>query len=378
MEDKLIWQASSTGELTAKQAFLFLQQASPVVPWGKPLWSKFILPRMSLHAWKVMRGTVISDDLLQRRGVALASRCEFCGNSTESLDHIFLHCSFAALVWNHFMYIFEIGLVPNTIAEVFSLGLAMDRSPQLKELWLICFTSILWYIWHARNQIRFESRIFSVAGVCRLVSGHIQASSRLATGHMHNTIRDLCILKSFGACCRSRRIPRMVEVIWHPPSIGWIKINSDGAWKHEEGIGGFGAVFRDYKGHFVGAFASNIDIPSSVAAEVMAVITAIELAWVRDWKHVWLEIDSSTVLDYIRTPSLVPWQLRVRWLNCLYRISTMTFKSSHIFREGNRVADALANHGTSLSEQIWWDVPPPFILSYYERDFLGMPNFRLR
>ena len=91
-----------------------------------------------------------------------------------------------------------------------------------------------------------------------------------------------------------------------------------------------------------------------------------------------MEIDSSTVLDYIRTPSLVPWQLRVRWLNCLYRISTMTFKSSHIFREGNRVADALANHGTSLSKQIWWDVPPPFILSYYERDFLGMPNFRLR
>ena len=107
-------------------------------------------------------------------------------------------------------------------------------------------------------------------------------------------------------------------------------------------------------------------------------ITAIELAWVRDWKHVWLEIDSSIVLDYIHTPPLVPWQLRVSWLNCLYRISKMTFKSSHIFREGNRVADALANHGTSLSEQIWWDVPPPFILSYYERDFLGMPNFRLR
>ncbi|KAL6146202.1 hypothetical protein ACLB2K_056885 [Fragaria x ananassa] len=170
-----------------------------------------------------------------------------------------------------------------------------------------------------------------------------------------------------------------VHIVDKASSFGVLpQINSDGAWRHEEGIGGFGAVFRDYKGHFVGAFASNIDIPSSVAAEVMAVITAIELAWVRDWKHVWLEINSSTVLDYIRTPSLVPWQLRVRWLNCLYRISTMTFKSSHIFREGNRVADALANHGTSLSEQIWWDVPPLFILSYYERDFLGMPNFRLR
>ncbi|KAL6123628.1 hypothetical protein ACLB2K_076147 [Fragaria x ananassa] len=81
---------------------------------------------------------------------------------------------------------------------------------------------------------------------------------------------------------RSRRIPRMAEVIWHPSFSGWIKINSDGVWKHEEGIGGFGAVFRDYKGQFVGALTSNIDIPSSIAAEVMAVITAIELAWVCD------------------------------------------------------------------------------------------------
>nr|XP_011459708.1 PREDICTED: uncharacterized protein LOC105350053 [Fragaria vesca subsp. vesca] len=75
----------------------------------------------------------------------------------------------------------------------------------------------------------------------------------------------------------------------------------------------------------------------------MAIIKAIELAWVRDWKHIWLEVDSSLVLDYIRRPSLVPWPLRVRWLNCLYRISKMNFKATHIFREGNKIVDALAN-----------------------------------
>ena len=355
-----------------------MRQSSPLIPWGKFLWSKFILPRMSLHAWKVLRGKEISDDLLQRRGVALASRCELCGACTESLNHIFLHCSFAASVWNYFTSIFEIGVAPPTILEVFNLGNTVEKSPQLKELWLICFTSVLWFLWHARNQVRFESRNFTVAAVCRLISGHIQAASRLATGPMHNTIQDLRILKTFGACCRLRRAPRVVEVNWHPPLIGWIKINSDGAWKHGEGIGGFGAIFRDYKGQFLGAFASNLDIPSSIAAEVMAVITAIEIAWVRDWKHIWLEVDSSLVLDYIRSPSLVPWQLRIRWLNCLYRISQMHFRSSHIFREGNKVADALANYGTSLSAQEWWDTPPPFVLSYCNSDILGLPQFRFR
>ncbi|KAL6208489.1 hypothetical protein ACLB2K_019438 [Fragaria x ananassa] len=96
---------------------------------------------------------------------------------------------------------------------------------------------------------------------------------------MHNSVQNLRIIKSFGAECRLGRAPRVIEVVWHPPVIGWVKINSDGAWKHAEGVDGFGAVFRDFKGHVLGAFSSNIDIPSSVAAEVMTVIVAIELAW---------------------------------------------------------------------------------------------------
>ncbi|KAL6179287.1 hypothetical protein ACLB2K_050803 [Fragaria x ananassa] len=99
--------------------------------------------------------------------------------------------------------------------------------------------------------------------------------------------------------------PQFVISIWHPLVIGWVKINSDGAWKHAKGVADFGVVFRDFKGYVLGTFSSNIDILSSVAAKVMAVIVAIELAWVRDWKHIWLEIDSSLVLDYLRFPLLV-------------------------------------------------------------------------
>ncbi|PRQ16504.1 putative ribonuclease H-like domain-containing protein [Rosa chinensis] len=108
----------------------------------------------------------------------------------------------------------------------------------------------------------------------------------------------------------------------------------------------------------------------------MAVIKAIELAWVWDWKHVWLEVDSSLVLTFLRSPHMVPWQLRVEWGNCLHWISHMHFRSSHIYREGNQVADALANFGDALSEMIWWDSIPQFALSFCARDRLGLPNFR--
>ena len=93
-----------------------------------------------------------------------------------------------------------------------------------------------------------------------------------------------------------------------------------------------GGVFRNDKGLFMGAFYSSLDIPSSpssVAAEVMAVIKAIEIAWVRDWKFVWLEVDSSLVLVFLKSPWLVPWQLRVLWKNCIHRISLMNLSYFH-------------------------------------------------
>lgn len=40
-------------------------------------------------------------------------------------------------------------------------------------------------------------------------------------------------------------------------------------------MGGYGAIFRDYRGHVVGAFSYNLEMPSSVATEVMAVIKVI-------------------------------------------------------------------------------------------------------
>ncbi|PRQ23156.1 putative ribonuclease H-like domain-containing protein [Rosa chinensis] len=115
---------------------------------------------------------------------------------------------------------------------------------------------------------------------------------------MFNNVQELCVIKRMGAICKPRWAPRIIEVNWLTPPFGWIKVNTDGAWKMDSNQAGYGGVYRDYKGLVIGAFSSTLDIPSSVAAEVMAVIKAIELAWVRDWKYVWLEVNSSLILIF--------------------------------------------------------------------------------
>ena len=100
---------------------------------------------------------------------------------------------------------------------------------------------------------------------------------------MNNVVRDLCVLKRFGATCRPRWALIILKECWLPPNHGWVKLNIDGAWNSGSGYTDYGGLFRNSKSLFFGAFCSNLKIPSSVGAELIVVIKAIELALVQDW-----------------------------------------------------------------------------------------------
>jgi hypothetical protein len=52
------------------------------------------------------------------------------------------------------------------------------------------------------------------------------------------------------------------------------------------------------------------------------------------------------------------------------------FRVSHIYREGNHIADALANQGLSKNSLEVWNAIPSDIRSLFVKDRLGLPNYR--
>ena len=76
---------------------------------------------------------------------------------------------------------------------------------------------------------------------------------------------------------------------------------------------------------------------------------AIEITAANNWSNLLLELDSSLVVYAFNNKSVIPWRLSNIWENCLHLLSSMNFLVSHIFREGNQCADALANLDLSLS-----------------------------
>ena len=111
----------------------------------------------------------------------------------------------------------------------------------------------------------------------------------------------------------------------------------------------------------------------------MGVILGIEFAYKFGWRYIWLESDSTSVLACITSSSFSPpWPLRIAWFNCLAHIRSMSFCCSHVLREGNAVADRMANLGLASSSPVSYGSSPADVSLLLHLDAWGFPYQRSR
>ncbi|XP_019423031.1 PREDICTED: uncharacterized protein LOC109332502 [Lupinus angustifolius] len=326
--DQLIWKASADGSLSMKMAYSTFSHNHNSLSWSKLIWTDFIPPSKSFLVWRLIHARLPTDENLMIRGCAMASVCSLCFKHTEDSTHLFLNCIYATSLWNQ--RIFENASTP--------LHLAI-------------------------NAIKRDT---SLSG-----------ASAKASSSAH-TVKDLIILRSLDIALNINKAPVIIEVIWRTPRVGWVKANSDGAAHGSPGISGSGGLFRDHMGSFMLAFSNYTSIQSAIFAELHGAMHAVAIAANRDWCNLWLECDSTLVIDIFNGTSLPPWQLLPLWLKCKNDMLSFNFRISHIYREGNQCADLLANHGLHSRTNIIWSTIPYFIVNKCNRNALCLPNYRFK
>ncbi|KAL8492587.1 hypothetical protein ACS0TY_023974 [Phlomoides rotata] len=176
-------------------------------------------------------------------------------------------------------------------------------------------------------------------------------------GCMDSSVVDLVCLKSFGVPLCARPPLKVVPMRWLPPMEGWVKFNSDGSMV--DGLIASGGVFQDSMGFVIGAFAQKWGNGLSFEAELRAAMSGLTIAISRGWHQIHLESDSMYVVSAFTEPHslIIPWWLRAEWDWVQERIQPIQLRVSHIFREGNSVADFLAGY-RAFDIFIWWDSTP--------------------
>lgn len=349
-EDRLIWKHSRSGSLTLKDSYNSCRKKLPKQSWCSLIWKAFIPPKLSVLVWRIFHNKLPTDDQLQRRGIPLVSACQTCNTLScgETIAHLFSECSFAQALWQWMAGIFNTRLPGGGSWSDFWTDISGFPS-QLYNMWITACLCIIQVIWKTRNSLKFQDAPVNVARAMAQCKKLVITLCKDCPGHVKD-FNDLAVFSRLGIDPNFGKAPKVLDVIWRPPSI--VKVNTDGLSKKNPGLSACGGLFRDHRGLFLGGFAMFLGQHSAFFAEFMAVIFAIENAYSRGWHRLWIECDSlSLAVTQCLTNShyAPPWQLHTRRLNCLDMLKVMEFHISHIYREGNKVADLLANMGLEFS-----------------------------
>jgi hypothetical protein len=156
-DDEFKWSLTQLGRFTVKSMYLDLLNDNTIY-FYKYLWKMKVSLKMKIFMWFVQRKEILTKDNLLKRNWQGSLRCCFCDHD-ESLQHLFIKCSFVKVIWQIVYMAFNITL-SLSIVHMFGNWLnGVVKSEKTNIRVGLC--AIIAAIWHVRNDYIFNKLCFS-------------------------------------------------------------------------------------------------------------------------------------------------------------------------------------------------------------------------
>ncbi|XP_026459608.1 uncharacterized protein LOC113360302 [Papaver somniferum] len=218
-----------------------LEKKFQKLQWTKFVWHKPIHPNIASNVWKLVRGIVPADDKMKKRKFQLASRCPFCKNSEENLEHILWFCDFSEIIWS---WLGGISSFTNPKSFEDILTFANHKSPSAKEIWKVAALVTLKEIWFMGNKMVYEEEPYNCDALKKRIISFTKDSDVRMSGVMWNSAYDLQILNFLELECRRVKTVKVTEIFFYLPDPSYFLICCDGASRGNPGAAGYGFICR--------------------------------------------------------------------------------------------------------------------------------------
>nr|XP_016450378.1 PREDICTED: uncharacterized protein LOC107775192 [Nicotiana tabacum] len=243
-------------------------------------------------------------------------------------------------VWSYFLRRAGIALQGLSLQQEITKCWTAPVIPRLKPIMQALPACIVWELWKRRNSLKYGD-VVSINRVIYQVSSTIQYLVKIRKPGIYVPHKWKDLLHTL-----ENYVPKLrwEKVLWEQPSNGWIKANTDGASRGNPGRSAIGIVLRDEFEDISYATGREIKEGSNNEAEATALVEAMRMCRAMNFNNIWLQTDSLMLKNIIDGLWKPPWNIvdAVEEINSLKE--GCNFKISHIFREGNKLADHLANY----------------------------------
>jgi hypothetical protein len=173
--DKWRWSLDPIHGYTVKGAYTFLTSNGVMVDRSNvdDVWHKHIPSKVSLLVWRLLRNRIPTKDNLEHQGVLsfADTSCVYGCASSESAEHLFLHCTMANKMWALVCKWLGISFVlAGELRNHYIQFTKMAGMPLFTRLYFnIIWFATVWVIWKDRNHRVFQNTISDPTNLIELV-----------------------------------------------------------------------------------------------------------------------------------------------------------------------------------------------------------------
>ncbi|XP_074298597.1 uncharacterized protein LOC141629507 [Silene latifolia] len=92
------WWVIQPAGYTPAGCYKWLRDNRPTIPWHKVIWNVWVVPKHQFLGWLVAQAALNTIDKLVQYGMQVDDKCLLCGQSEESLSHLFFECQYSRRV----------------------------------------------------------------------------------------------------------------------------------------------------------------------------------------------------------------------------------------------------------------------------------------